>query len=108
MDQGKNKGALGKTGFLYRLLVNLKLIIPLIKDYFTGKYRKTPFLSIVGILFTILYVINPFDIIPDYLIGIGQIDDAAVLAICLFLLEKDLAEYRKWKIGEASQGGKSD
>lgn len=108
MDYGKNKGISGKTGFLYRLLVNFKLIIPLIKDYFTGRYRKIPFLSIIGILFTILYVVNPFDIIPDYLIGIGQIDDAAVLALCLFLLEKDLAEYRKWKTSESSQREKND
>jgi len=107
MEYHKNKGILGKRGFLYGLLVNLKLIVPLIKDYVTGKYRQTPFLSIVGILFTLLYVINPFDIIPDYLIGIGQIDDAAVLGICLFLLEKDLAKYRKWKTGEESQDVKS-
>jgi len=108
MDYGKNKGILGKANFLYRLLVNFKLIIPLIKDYFTGRYRKIPLLSIIGILSTILYVVNPFDIIPDYLIGIGQIDDAAVLALCLFLLEKDLAEYRKWKTIESSQRKMND
>lgn len=107
MDYGKNKGILGKTGFLYRFLANLKLIIPLIKDYCTGKYRKVPILSIVGIFFTIIYIINPLDLIPDYLIGIGQIDDAAVLALCLFLLEKDLSEYRKWKASEPSQGEKT-
>jgi uncharacterized membrane protein YkvA (DUF1232 family) len=103
---GNNKGVFWKGSFLYRLLVNFKLIVPLIKDYCTGKYRKIPILSIVAILLTILYLINPFDIIPDYLIGIGQIDDVAVLALCLFLLEKDLSEYRKWKAGESSQGGK--
>ena len=97
---------MGKGGFLYRILVNLKLIFPLIKDYYTGKYRKIPFLSILGISFTILYVINPFDLIPDYLVGIGQIDDGAVIALCLFLVDKDLKAYRKWKMSEVSQGEK--
>jgi uncharacterized membrane protein YkvA (DUF1232 family) len=106
MDYNKNKGIMGKGGFLYRILANLKLIFPLIKDYYTGKYRKIPFLSILGIFLTILYVINPFDLIPDYLVGIGQIDDGAVIAPCLFLVDKDLEAYRKWKMSEVSQGEK--
>ena len=99
MDYSK----MGKTGLLFRLLADLKLIVPLIKDYCRGKYRKIPTLSIVGIFFTILYLINPFDLIPDYLLGIGQIDDAVVLAICLFLVERDLQEYGRWKAGQSSQ-----
>ncbi|MDD2389610.1 MAG: DUF1232 domain-containing protein [Desulfobacterales bacterium] len=87
-------------------LDKLKLIIPLIKDYCTGKYRKIPFLSILGIFLAILYIINPLDLIPDYLLGIGQIDDAAVMALCLFLLDRDLEEYKEWKISHPS-GGKS-
>jgi uncharacterized membrane protein YkvA (DUF1232 family) len=101
---GKSGGILGKTGFLYRLLVNLRLIVPLIKDYWTGKYRKIPLLSIIGIFITAFYLINPLDLIPDYLLGIGQIDDALVLALCLFFLEKDLQDYKQWKIAQMSQG----
>ncbi|MBW1783195.1 MAG: DUF1232 domain-containing protein [Deltaproteobacteria bacterium] len=104
----RTAGTLGKAGLLYRLLLNLKLIIPLIKDYWTGKYRKIPILSIIGILFTAFYLINPFDLIPDYLLGIGQIDDALVLALCLFLLEKDLRDYKRWKISQPSQEDKPE
>jgi len=100
----RTTGTLGKAGLLYRLLFNLKLIIPLIRDYWTGKYRKIPLLSIIGILFAAVYLINPFDLIPDYLLGIGQIDDVLVLALCLFLLEKDLQDYERWKISQSSQG----
>ena len=39
---------------------------------------------------------SPIDLIPDYIIGIGQIDDAAVVGFCLYLLRKDLRKYKEW------------
>jgi hypothetical protein len=38
-------------------------------------------LKIISIIFAILYAIWPFDLIPNYLIGIGWIDDIMVLAL---------------------------
>ena len=37
--------------------------------------RKTK----VAMLVSILYVIVPTDLIPDFIVGFGQVDDAAVL-----------------------------
>ena len=87
-----------KFGLIYRFIDDLRLLASLIKDYWSGRYRKVPYLSIAIILFAILYFINPFDLVPDYIIGLGQIDDIIILALCLFLLEKDLNTYKKWKI----------
>jgi len=69
---------------------------------------KIPLLSIIGIFFTAFYLINPSDLIPDYLLGIGQIDDVMVLALCLFLLEKDLRDYKRWRMSQTSQGEKPE
>lgn len=80
------------------------MLVPLIKDYWSGQYRKIPYYSLAVILFIILYIINPFDLIPDYILGIGQIDDALILILCLYLLEKDLHKYREWKMNSTSQG----
>ena len=35
--------------------------------------------------------------VPDYIIGIGQIDDAVILGLSLYFLEKDLRKYKEWK-----------
>ena len=86
-----------------RLLEDLKLFVFLIKDYWSGVYRKVPYWSFAVILFMILYVINPFDLIPDYIFGIGQIDDVLILILCLYLLEKDLHKYQEWKMNNTSQ-----
>lgn len=91
-----------KHNILYRLLEDFRLLVSLIKDYWSGQYRKIPYYSLAIIVFMILYIISPFDLIPDYILGIGQIDDALILFLCLYLLEKDLLKYREWKINSTS------
>ena len=53
--------------------------------------------SIVIFLVGLAYLISPIDIIPDYIIGLGQIDDVAILGTTLYFLEKDLRQYKEWK-----------
>jgi len=84
-------------GLLFRILGDVKWLALLIKDLCLGKYRKIPFPSIVAILLTILYILFPFDILPDYILGIGQVDDALILILCLAFLERDLEQYKAWK-----------
>jgi len=84
-------------GFLARIFQDLKLLIPLIKDYWKGTYRDVSVKSIVIFVAALAYIISPIDLIPDYIIGFGQIDDAVILGLSLFFLEKDLQKYKEWK-----------
>lgn len=40
--------------------------------------------SMVLYLLAIIYVLSPFDFIPDALLGLGQLDDAAVVIAVIF------------------------
>ena len=86
-----------RLGFLVRLFQDLKLLIPLIKDYWNGAYRGVSVKSIVIFVVALAYIISPIDLIPDYIIGLGQIDDAVILGLSLYFLEKDLRKYKEWK-----------
>jgi uncharacterized membrane protein YkvA (DUF1232 family) len=86
-----------RLGLLTRLFQDLKLLFPLIKDYWKGTYRDVSAKSIVIFIVALAYIISPIDLIPDYIIGFGQIDDAVILGLALNFLEKDLAKYREWK-----------
>lgn len=88
-----HKGPLG------RFIEDGQLLISIVKDYWSGNYRRIPFMAIAAIVFTLLYVLNPFDLIPDFLPVIGQIDDAAVVTICLLMVEHELHAYQTWKSG---------
>jgi uncharacterized membrane protein YkvA (DUF1232 family) len=84
-------------GFLVRLFQNLKLLLSLIRDYWKGRYRDVSIKSIVIFVLAILYIFSPIDLVPDYILGLGQIDDAAILGLSLYFLEKDLTKYKEWK-----------
>ena len=44
---------------------------------------------ILGIVICIIYILSPFDLIPEIPLGpMGLIDDAGVLAFMLFLIKK--------------------
>ena len=82
---------------LERYAKDLLLLVSFVKDYYQGNYRNVPYKSISAAVVGLLYVINPIDIIPDFIPFIGQVDDALVLGFCLKLMEKDLLKYKTWK-----------
>jgi uncharacterized membrane protein YkvA (DUF1232 family) len=84
-------------GPLKRFIEDAKLLIALVKDYWRKSYPQVPFGVISAIVFSLIYVFNPFDLIPDVLPILGQVDDASVIAACLMLIQRDLRKYEKWK-----------
>ena len=88
---------LGNGKGLERYAKDLLLLMSLVKDYYQGNYRDIPYKTLSAAVVGLLYVINPIDIIPDFIPFIGQVDDALVLGFCLKLIEKDLLKYKKWK-----------
>lgn len=47
--------------------------------------RVAPILKMVVPIVVLLYVISPIDLIPDFLLGLGQMDDLGVLGVALLL-----------------------
>ena len=87
-------------GPLARFVEDGKLLMSIVKDYWAGAYRQVPYGVIASSVFTLIYVLNPFDMVPDVLPLIGQLDDVAVLGACLLLVEHDLHTYKDWKLGQ--------
>jgi uncharacterized membrane protein YkvA (DUF1232 family) len=84
-------------GPLQRFIADGQLLIAMVRDYWGRRYRKVPVGVIGAAAFTLLYVLNPLDLIPDVIPLVGQIDDAAVVAGCLMLIEHDLRNYQAWR-----------
>ena len=84
------------ASLLSRLFEDVKLLFLLIRDYWNGVYRDVSIWSILVFSIGIIYILSPIDIISDFSLGIGQIDDAVVLLLCLNFLEKDLYKYKEW------------
>lgn len=87
-------------GPLHRFVDDARLLLSAVRDYWSGRYRKWPLGTMGAIVFTLLYVFDPLDLVPDVLPIIGQIDDAAVVAACLLLVEHDLRTYASWRLSQ--------
>ena len=99
MFSGRNS----RFGLVGRLIEDVGLLFSLGKDFFSGRYRRVPAWTLVMLMLVLIYIISPFDIIPDFIIGYGQIDDALVAFLCLYLLEKDLLIYKEWRLHQLQE-----
>ena len=79
-----------------------KIMFAMLKDVKNGNYPNVPWFTIASIVVALLYVFNPFDLIPDFIPGIGYIDDLAVLSISMGWIETDLHKYLDWRLAESS------
>lgn len=75
----------------------LKLLFQLSKDYMTGKYRHISKRNIIMIISAFVYLVNPMDIVPDFILGIGFLDDLSVLSYLITKIKKEINAYKIWK-----------
>ena len=78
-------------------LSHVPVFVSMVKSYITKDYTRIPVGTIAAIVGALLYLVAPVDLIPDFLPGIGYIDDAAVVGACLTLVDSDIKEYIKWR-----------
>ena len=98
LNEGENlQKKLKDNNDLSRFFKDVSLLLGLIKDYYLGNYRVVPYTTIAAAVVGLLYVVNPIDLIPDFIPVIGYIDDALVIALCLRMAERDLKKYALWK-----------
>ena len=71
----------------------------MIREALNGRYRMS-WLTTLVVLFSIAYVIFPFDLIPDYIPVLGWIDDGAVLYLMLMRLVKETQRFSRFKAME--------
>ena len=78
-------------------LAEIPMMASLIKSYVQKEYTDIPIGTIVAIISALVYFVSPIDIIPDHIPGVGYIDDAVVVTVCLKMVDSDLKEYKIWR-----------
>ena len=67
------------------------------RDLLARRYRQCPTGTLVGGVLGFFYLINPLDLIPEALPGIGLIDDTLMAGVFLAFLSRDVKRYLVWK-----------
>ena len=82
---------------LKNVVRHVSVFIRMIKDYKTGYYPHLPWKSLLSIVGGLLYFVNPFDVIPDFIPGIGMLDDITLLAWVYKSIENEVEDYLDWE-----------
>lgn len=69
----------------------------MVKAYITKTYTAIPLKSIIAIISGLIYLVLPVDLLPDFIPGLGYIDDISVLTICIELVYKDVLSFEAWQ-----------
>jgi uncharacterized membrane protein YkvA (DUF1232 family) len=82
----KDKSFVSKIPVLFRMLMaSLK-----------GQY-KPGIKNLFIFTFLIIYVLSPIDLIPDFLVGIGFLDDLTIAFFAISKLFKEVDKYLEWE-----------
>ena len=76
---------------------DLLALIRLSKAWVSRKYTKVNKQTILYTVLAVVYFVTPTDFVPDFLLGLGFMDDIAVLSWVLGKIKVDLAEFKKWE-----------
>lgn len=93
----KSKAAKGP---LKQFADDVILFFTMLKDIFTGKYKEVPIGTIAAIIGSLLYILTPIDVILDFIPGVGLIDDATIMTLCLSFTKYDTDKYKEFIANE--------
>lgn len=96
MDNMEKIEQLMQNETLRKFVDDVKLYFQMLGDIFTGKYKKVPAGTVAAIIGTLLYVLSPVDLLPDFLPG-GFVDDAGIIGLCLTFTKYDVEQCKKFK-----------
>lgn len=81
----------------------IQAITRLLTAWAQGRYRVVPMRTLVALLGALLYFLMPLDAVPDFILALGMLDDAAIIARVIQIFRDDLKAFRQWE--QASQEG---
>lgn len=97
---GKRNGALNDAW------QQLQTLNRMLRSYYSGEYTQISNKTLVLMVAAVLYFLMPADLIPDILLGLGYLDDAAIIAWTMGTISEELERYQQWHRIENSAMGK--
>jgi uncharacterized membrane protein YkvA (DUF1232 family) len=86
-----------RKGALKEVWDYLMTFLRLLKSYANGSYREMHWDSMIMIVTTVAYFLMPMDLIPDFIVGFGFLDDAALLSWTMSSLKSDIDKFVEWE-----------
>lgn len=77
---------------------DIKVLRQLLSDYRSGAYRNVSKSAIFMITAGLVYLVSPVDMLPDFILGLGFMDDAMILGYVVKQLYDIIDQYKSWRL----------
>ena len=105
VEQARRKQAsAGTARRLERVLAELKTMLLLVQAWARGAYSGISRVNLVLIVGAVVYFLMPTDLVPDFIAGLGLVDDAAVIAWVVNAVRDELAKFEAWRPTDEGPG----
>jgi uncharacterized membrane protein YkvA (DUF1232 family) len=85
------------TEYFYKFQDSLIALVKMTQLWIKGDYKNISTTSIIAVVATLIYFVNPIDFIPDFIPLLGQIDDIFVLGYMIKTLNKEIERFMAWQ-----------
>lgn len=102
VDEAIRKSERHRHGPLRDIWDSLNTTFRLIKSYANGDYRVIPWESMLLLVAAVVYFLMPLDLIPDFIVGLGFLDDVALFGWVLRSVSTNLDAFTEWEAARQS------
>ena len=67
------------------------------RAYYRGEYRAVPRTTLLIIVAAVIYLLNPLDLMPDWIPALGFVDDAFILTLAIRRTREVLEQFMSWE-----------
>jgi len=82
---------------LQAALSDLQLIFRLVRAWLKGDYKDISKKSLVALVGALIYFLMPLDAIPDFIPGLGFMDDVTVVGLALAAVKSEVEKFKDWE-----------
>ena len=98
----RKQASAGRARSLEPVLAELKTMLDLLRAWAKHEYSGVSKANLVLIVGAAVYFLMPADLVPDFIVGLGFVDDAAVITWVVCAVKDELARFKAWQPVDAS------
>ena len=82
---------------LVNFWIKLTGFIRMTRAWSNGEYKNVSLKTMILVVAAVLYFLNPFDLVPDFIPFLGYLDDATIIAFVANAITTDIEKFRDWE-----------